>query len=71
MNKKEKIEFDKQRKLVIKELEKVEKKVGTLLFRSAVSRKMRIDTQKRQREKEINQLQKELQQLQKGKPIGY
>ncbi len=67
---KEKKEFEKKRKIVIKELEKIEKKFGDECFRSAINRKLTVDRQKRKRIAEINKAEKELKQLKKGKPVS-
>jgi len=66
---KKKIKFEKDRKNVIKELEKIEKKVGKELFRSACNRKLKIDRQKAITQREIKQKEAELERLKKGNII--
>lgn len=62
-------EDEKKRSECIIELNKLEKKYGTLLFRRACNRKLTIDRQTLQRQREIKRAEKELEQLKGGKPL--
>ena len=67
---KEKEKFEKDRNVVIKELQKVEKRFGSELFKSACNRKLTVDRQKSQTEKDIKEREEELEQLKKGQPLS-
>ena len=62
-------DFEKQRKKCISDLNKLEKRYDSQVFRSACNRKLTIDRQFAQRQKTIKQTEKELEQLKKGKPL--
>ena len=69
MTKKEKKIFEKQRNIVIKVLEKIEKKFGSKMFRSAVNRKLMIDRETQKRNVAIARMEKELEKLKKGQTL--
>lgn len=66
MNKKLK-ELEKARKPIIKELNKLEKKFGAEIFRSACVRKIAIDRATKKAQDTIQSKLKEIEQLKKGK----
>lgn len=70
-HKKARKEFEKSRKIIIKDLQKLEKKYGNSLFRSACHRILTVDSQRKQVEKEIKKRERELDQLKTGKPLTY
>ena len=62
-------EEDNNRAECFVELNKLEKKYGFILFRRACNRKLIIDRQIIQRQKDIKKAEKELEQLKSGKPL--
>jgi len=68
---KKKKEFEKKRNQAIKDLEKIEKKHGHKIFRSACNRKLTIDREKKKRLEKIKKMEKELSKLRKGQLPTY
>jgi len=62
-------QFVKDRERVMRDLGKLEDKWGTFLFRSAMRRKMALDTARQKREVAILKMERELEQLKKGKLV--
>jgi benzoyl-CoA reductase/2-hydroxyglutaryl-CoA dehydratase subunit BcrC/BadD/HgdB len=60
-------DFEKERKKVIKQLDTLEKKCGSKLFRSACNRKLTVDKLKESAQKSIKEKEAELERLKKGK----
>lgn len=69
LNKKEEKIFNKRRMSVINHLNRLEKKYGYTLLRSAMGRKMNLDREIRFRKKLIAQKERELNQLKSGRLI--
>ena len=61
--------FEQKRSLCIVELNKLEKKFSSQIFRSACNRKLTIDRQTIQRQAQIRKTERELEQLKSGKPL--
>ena len=66
MNKLERKEWTKKRKVVVNDLKKLEKKYGPVLLKDAMIFKIEIDRQRSKTEVEIARLGVELQQLKRG-----
>jgi hypothetical protein len=62
-------EEEQERKNCICELNKLERKYNTRIFKAACYRKLIIDKQVTQRQKAIQKAEKELSQLKTGKPL--
>jgi hypothetical protein len=67
MNKLQRREWRKKQKLVIKDLNKLERKYGTPLLKSSISRKLMEDRETEKRIKDIARMEEELRELKKGK----
>lgn len=62
-------EEEKVKKKCINELNKIEIKFGTNIFKSACNRKLTVDRQRKTTEKEIKEAEKKLERLKSGKPL--
>lgn len=69
MNKQERKEWDKKRKVVINELKRIEKKYGPELLKKSMLFKLDVDRQKSKAEAEIVRLEGELEALRRGKRL--
>jgi hypothetical protein len=62
-------EQQERRTICIVELNKLEKRFGTEIFRNACNRKLMVDSQRRKTEKEIRIAEKKIEQLKGGNPL--
>jgi hypothetical protein len=69
MNKSERKEWMKKRKIVVDDLKKLEKKYGAVLLKDSMIFKIEIDRQRSKTESEIARLEGELKQLKRGKRL--
>jgi len=66
MNKLQRKEWIKKRKVIVNDLKKLEKKYGSVLLKDAMIFKIEIDRQRSRTEAEIARLGAKLQQLKRG-----
>ena len=62
-------EFDKQRKYLMKEFDKLGKRFSEIVYTSALNKKLTLIRQLKLRQREISKLESELQSLKKGKVV--